>query len=86
MNVCQSATRWVRIRVKILCLAYRVRQHTKAVRAFKVKLEAHMANPQRMHDEERKTLTAQLKQMQEKDAMLRGAAQTVMTGWKVLGE
>jgi hypothetical protein len=76
-----TVARWIRLRAKILWLAFRVWQHTRAVRTFRAKLEAHMAKfPERMHDEEGKFYLAQLKQMQMQDAMFQAAAKTLTVG------
>jgi hypothetical protein len=73
---CQDAVRWVRIRVKALRLAYRVRQHTRQVRALKAKLEAYMAKyPERgIHD---KYLVEQLRLILMKDEAIRTAENTL---------
>lgn len=82
--ICQTAARWVRIRVKVLWLALRIRLHTRQVRALNAKIVAHMAKyPKQMQDERRKFLLAQLKRMQEQEAMIQIAAKTVAIGLKM---
>jgi hypothetical protein len=83
---CQDVLRRVRIRGKILWLAFRVWQHTRKIRAFKARVEAHMKKHQNVLDAQDMFLLGQLKRLEEQEIMLQHAARTTILGWRVLGD
>jgi hypothetical protein len=72
--------------MKILWLAFRVRRHTRKVRAFKARVEAHMAKYRGRLDREDQLLLERLRRIEAEEALLKNAAQVTILGWRVLGD
>jgi hypothetical protein len=77
--------RWFRIRAKILWLAFRVWWHTRKVRAFKARVDAHLAKYHDRLDAEDMLLLSRLRRIEEQELMLQAAARTTILGLRTLG-
>jgi hypothetical protein len=82
----KSAWDWIRIRAKILGLSFRIWQHTRRVRSFKARVEAHMVKYSGVLDKEDQFLLMRLRQIEAQEVLLKNAARTTILGWKVIGD